>query len=120
MKDSHIACAAIAALVIGLFLLFVGATPAPADMLDWAMVIAGAALTVGYVALIGNSLNRLLKTQSGAVPFMPVLVVLGVLVIKQAIIGGGVELLHQIVLTALGIVLIVAPAAVLYKVAVKK
>ena len=120
MEDSHRAGAAIAALVIGLFLLFIGATPTPADMLDWAMVIVGAALTVGYVALIGNSLNNLLKTKSGAVPFMPVLVVLGVLVMWQAIMGSGVELLHKIVLTALGIVLIVAPVAVLYKVAVKK
>jgi len=120
VKDLHRACAAIAALVIGLFLLFVGATPAPADMLDWVMVIVGAALTVGYVALIGNSLNRLLKTRSGAAPFMPVLVVLGVLVMWQAIMGGGVESVHKIVLTVLGIVLIVAPVAVLYKVVVKK
>jgi len=120
MKDSHRAGAAIAILVIGLFLLFVGATPAPADMIDWAMVIVGAAMAVGYVALIGNSLNNLLKTQSSTAPFMPVLVVLGVLAIEQAIMGGGVELIHKIVLAVLGVVLIIAPVAVLYKVTVKK
>ena len=87
MKDSHKACTAIVILVIGLILLFQGATPAPANMLDWALVIVGAALAVGYVALIGNSLNNLLKTRSGVVPFMPVLVVLGALVIRRAIFG---------------------------------
>lgn len=120
MKDLHKAGAAIAILVIGLILLFIGAAPAPQDMLDWAMVIVGAALTVGYCALIGDSLNHLLKTQSGAVPFMPILLVLGVLVIWQAIMGAGVESLHKPVLAVLGIVLIVAPIAVLYKVAVRK
>ncbi len=119
MKDLHRVGAAIVILVIGLILLFQGATPAPVSMFDWILVIVGAALAVGYVALIGNSLNNLLKTQSGAVPFMPILVVLGALVIKRAIFGS-VGLENMVVLTILGIVLVVAPAVVLYKVAVKK
>jgi len=95
-----------------MYLLLWGATPTPATHAGWAAIVLGAALILSYCALVGDGLNRLLKTESSAAPFMPVLLVLGVFTLVQALTGA-LTSVHKGILLVAGLALIVVPAAVL-------
>ena len=93
---------AVMALLLGMALLFEGATPVPASARDGAAIALGAALIFTYFMLIEDNLNRLFKTKSSVVILMPVILVLGIIILIQAITSVGLTPPSRFFLLALG------------------
>ena len=111
---------AIIALIVGMILLFEGATPLPKSARDGAAIALGAALVLSYFVLIEDSLNRMFRTKSSAIIFMPIILVLGILVLVQATAGTGLTFPSKISLLILGGALVVASTATFIKAVVGK
>jgi len=103
---------AVMALLLGMALLFEGATPVPASARDGASIALGAALVLTYFMLIEEDLSRLFKTKSSIVILMPVILVLGILVLIQGITSVGLTSLSRFSLLTLGGVLVIVSLAV--------
>lgn len=111
---------AIIVLIVGMFSLFEGATPVPESLLDGALIVFGAALVLGYCGMIGDSLNRIFRTESRAIAFAPVLFILGILVSVQAATGAGMTDFTKISLAVPGAMLIVASLAIVGKAKIRR
>lgn len=121
MKTKTKAAIALISLVIGMFLLLEGSKVTVSDRpmeLDLTFVVVGAVLVLVYPTLIGNYLEVKLGA-SRTVSFMPMLLVLGAVLIYQGAVRP-INIIEKLLFVALGIVLVVAPAIVLYKTASKK
>jgi hypothetical protein len=106
---------ALIALLLGMGLLFEGATPVPTSTRDGAAIALGGALILTYFMLIEGDLSRSFKTKSNIVMLMPVILVLGILVLAQAITGVGLTPLFRLSLLALGGALVIASLAALIR-----
>jgi len=93
---------AVIALLLGMALLFEGATPVPESARDGASIALGAALVLMYCMLIEDDLNRLFKAKSSIAILVPVILVLGILVLIQAITSVGLTPPSRFFLLALG------------------
>lgn len=102
---------AVIALLLGMALVFEGATPVPASARDGAAIALGAALILTYFMLIEDNLNRLFRTKSSIVIFMPVILVLGILMLIQAITSVGLTSLSKFSLLTLGGALVIVSLA---------
>jgi len=103
---------AVIALLLGMALLFEGATPVPESARDCASIALGAALVLTYFMLIEDSLNRLFKTKSSVVILMPVILVLGIIILIQAITSVGLTSLSRFSLLTFGGALVIVSLAV--------
>lgn len=111
---------AIIVLIVGMILLFEGATPVPKSARDGAAIALGAALVLSYCVLIEDSLNRMFRTKSSAIIFMPIILMLGILVLIQAITSTGLDSPSKISLLIVGGALVVASTATFSKTVVGK
>jgi len=102
---------AVIALLLGMALLFEGATPVPVSARDGASIALGAALILTYFMLIEEDLSRLFKTKSSIVILMPVILVLGILMLIQAITSVGLTSLSRFTLLTLGGALVIVSLA---------
>jgi len=103
---------AVIALLLGMALLYEGATPVPESARDGAAIALGAALILTYFLLIEDNLSRLFKTKSSIVILMPVILVLGILMLIQAITSVGLTSLSKFSLLTIGGVLVIVSLAV--------
>ena len=109
MKSAR-AYAAIVVLVIGIYLLIEGAYMMQDMLINAAFIVLGAALTLGYFWLIGDTIERWLRAPRG-ITFMPLLLVLGIVILVFGLVRPG--------LTTIGLKLsLVIPGLVLVIVAV--
>jgi len=102
---------AVIALLLGMVLLFEGATPVPESARDGAAIALGAALILTYFLLIEDNLSRLFKTKSSIVILMPVILVLGILMLIQAITSVGLTSSSKFFLLTLGGALVIVSLA---------
>lgn len=116
MKSAR-AYAAIAALVIGIFALLEGSRMTHRVIIDTVLIVVGAVLTLAYFFLIGDYLQRRLRATQ-TVTLMPVLLVLGAVMIYQAVIRT-IDIVSRSLFGVLGIILILFPAFMLYRAAKK-
>ena len=106
---------AILALITGMVLLFGGATPVPKGARDGAAIALGVALVLNYCVLIEDSLNRMFRTKSSAIIFMPIILMLGILVLIQATTSAGLNSPCKISLLIVGGALVAASTATFSK-----
>ena len=104
MKSAR-AYAAIIVLVIGIYLLIEGAYMMQDMLINVAFIALGAALTLSYFWLIGDTIERWLRAPPG-ITFMPVLLVLGLVVLSFGLIRSGLaDIMLRLSLVIPGLVL---------------
>ncbi len=111
--------AAFVGLIVGLFLLLEGSKldPLLGIAINAIFIVVGAVLTLSYFYLIGDSLQRRLRAPP-IVTSMPVLLVLGVMLVYQAVVRS-IDVVSKGLFGVLGIILILVPAFVIYRAAKK-
>jgi len=119
MKSAR-AYAAIIVLVIGIYLLIEGAYMMQDMLINVAFIALGAALTLSYFWLIGDTIELWLRAPPG-ITFMPVLLVLGLVVLSFGLIRSGLaDITLRLSLVIPGLVLALIAVFVLLRSAKKQ
>jgi hypothetical protein len=103
--NTNRACAAIVALVVGVYLLIDGSFLARKILIDGAFIAVGAVLMISYFWLIGDYLEHRLRARR-EITLMPIMLMLGLVMLVFGIIRPGlVAIEHKLSFILLGLVL---------------
>lgn len=116
MESKVKACVALVLLVIGMFLLIEGSRITLSGRpvwIDLVLIVAGGAMAVAYLPLIGHYLELRLKAPRN-VSFVPMLIVLGAALVYQGALRP-LSVIEKVLFIGLGIMLVVVSPFVIYK-----
>lgn len=105
---------AIIFLAVGIFIMLEGSKlSANSFWMDLVMLVIGAVLTISYLPLMGNRLEKMLKAKP-VITYIPILVVLGAGLLWQA--GFRIlSLLDKVIFAIVGIILVLVSAFYLFR-----